>query len=266
MAKKILLSAGCSWTDKSFYSWDESIDDSQRGGWPMWPEIVADKANLKSVNLGKCGTNNKSIFDSIVDYIVTNNTDSIEMIIVVWTDWDRFSKMGLASQYPISSLMLQSLEKFDKHREVHNINDYSKFFISLSRKEMETYSRYTIDTSLRYMFILSTILKSRNISYKFFQGLGPFPINISTEIEEMVSYTSDDILSDVIDSAYFNDLKKDKNIIGFPFFKFMNGKTIEELIHQKQNLEISDLDPHPNDLGQKIIAQHIIQKYEMRVF
>lgn len=99
---KILLTAGCSWTDKDFISTDTSIPMEQRAGWNMWPEIIANKMNMKSVNMGKCGADNKHIFDSIVDSLYKHK--EIGMVIIMFSSWDRFSYMG-QQKIPLGSFL-----------------------------------------------------------------------------------------------------------------------------------------------------------------
>ena len=65
--KKILLTSGCSFTDRNFES-DFHPDMDTR--WPMWPELVAKKLNMDCINLGQSGAGNEYIYFTLLDEII----------------------------------------------------------------------------------------------------------------------------------------------------------------------------------------------------
>lgn len=259
MTKNILLTSGCSWTDEKFYSTDPSVPENKRGGWPMWPEIISSKLNIENRNLAKSGTDNKTIFDGIVDFLYKN--DNVKIVIVMWSGWDRYKTMGRLDHHPIASLMMEELKEFNAYKKIYKMNSYSDFFKSCTKDDLTVYARDAIDSTLRYMYLLSNILEEKKINYIFFQGVSPFPINASDEISDMVTYSDYDLLKSFSESIYHNFVKNNKNIPDYPFFNFLGGKRIELLTKRNSNLEISELDTHPNSEGQKVIAEYIMEKY-----
>tara|TARA_R110002153_G_scaffold273143_1_gene443180 strand:+ start:90 stop:887 length:798 start_codon:yes stop_codon:yes gene_type:complete len=259
MSKNILLTSGCSWTDEKFYSIDSSVPEDKRGGWPMWPELISSDLNLKSYNLAKSGSDNKTIFDGIIDFLYKNN--NVKTVIVIWSGWDRYKTMGFLDHYPIASLMMDELDEFNVYKKLYKMDSYSDFFKSCSKNDLNVYVRDVIDSTLRYIYLLSSILEEEKINYIFFQGVTPFPINISSDIPDMVSYDNHDLLKSFSESIYHSFIKKNKSIFGYPFFNFLGGKRIQQLTGGNTNLEISELDTHPNAEGQKVITKFIMGKY-----
>lgn len=259
MKNKKLLAAGCSMTDKNFYSWDNSLNEDERGSWPMWPEIIASNLAMPVINLGKSGSANKEIFDSVYDKIQLDK--NIGLVIVVWSAWDRFKRMALIDEFPLTSLSQYMLSDHKKFLSLSQLPEYTKFFESLNKGEMSLYSKDCINSSLRYMFMLAQALKEKNIPYVFFQGVNNFPIAMTQDIESVVSYYEEDIIKDLNSSIYHNPIKKDRNIVGFPFFTFLGGFRLDELTWKNDHLTVSDRDRHPNAEGQQVIAKYIMDKY-----
>ena len=260
MSKGILLASGCSWTAENSISTDHSLSNEDRGGWAMWPELLANELNLSHLNVAKSGIGNKEIFDSIVDVI--NTKTNIKLVIVAWSGWDRFKKMGIHDQHPLASLMINECADYSKYKKIYTLDDYSNFFKSATFEDLKKYSRDCIDSSLRYMFVLAQLLKSKNIPYLFFQGLSAFPISITEEIKTVVTYGDNNVIKDFTRSVYYSKIKCDKNIIGFPFFKIIGGHRLSDLTDGISNLEISELDTHPNAKGQKVISDYIKEHYD----
>ena len=259
MTQKKVLASGCSITDKNFYSWDETLSDDERYGWPMWPQLVSDELNADCINLGKSGAANKEIFDGVYDTIYQRN--DIDLVIVVWSGWDRFKRMALIDEFPLTSLSQYMLSDHKKFLSLSKLPEYSKFFESLNKDEMELYSRDCINSSLRYMFMLAQALKEKNIPYLFFQGVNNFPIAMTQDIENIVNYSEKDITKDMISSPYHNLIKNNRHIIGFPFFTFLGGSRLGELTWKHDQFTISERDRHPNAEGQRLIAEYIMEKY-----
>ena len=255
MNKEILLTAGCSWTDKDFYSTDYTITDEKRGGWPMWPEIIANGFNLKSINLGLCGTDNLSIFESISKKV--NENDRIKYVVIAWTSWDRFTYKG-KQKFPIGSFYISHDKDAMKTRKIYQAQEeFEDFFFSMTLKSVKTYSAEVVNNNMRYMFLLSELLKSKNIPYLFFQALSPFPLFLLNDIEGLkFKYEDKDYLKSLISSPHHKFINSNKNIIGYPFMKVFNGYNLNHILNDDEY--ISELDKHPNRQGQIKISNHII--------
>lgn len=260
MSKGILIAAGCSFTDPDFRSLDSSLKESEKGGWSMWPEIIAERLNLKSVNMGKYGAGNDYIFNRVIDQLHIQK--NIKLVVVMWSGWDRFNYMGKFIT-PISYFVSNNLKELQPSKEVlrdHvDLSAYDNIFFNMDQNAALKYSRYVIDTNLRYMFLLSYILKEKNIPYIFLQGVTAFSyqgLNIIKNIK--FQYTTKMILDDLSHSIFFEKLDKDPNIIGFPFFETLGGFSVRGSIITENDI-ISPADLHPNKCGQIKIADIIME-------
>lgn len=259
MTKGLLIAAGCSFTDPNFKSFDTSLDESERGGWPMWPEIIAEQLNLKSVNTGKRAAGNDYIFNQVIDQLHIRK--NIKLVIVMWSSWDRFNYMGEFIT-PIPYFITNNLKGVQPVKDVlknhANLSAYDDIFFNMNQEDALKYSKHIIDTNLRYMFLLSYILKEKNIPYIFLQGVTAFSYEGLNYIENLkFKYTPGMILRDLSRNIFFESLDKDPNIMGFPFFESLGGFSARgSIITKKDVISLSDL--HPNKAGQIKIANTII--------
>jgi len=88
MSKKILFAAGCSYTDKDYMSFDDSLPKEEMGGWKFWPEIMADELNLTCVNSGKSGRGSDFMFNETMKAIAMYG-DRLDTIAILWSGSDR---------------------------------------------------------------------------------------------------------------------------------------------------------------------------------
>tara|TARA_B110001452_G_scaffold256900_1_gene250654 strand:+ start:465 stop:1181 length:717 start_codon:yes stop_codon:yes gene_type:complete len=233
--KKILLTSGCSFTDRNFES-DFHPDMDTR--WPMWPELVAKKLNMDCINLGQSGAGNEYIYFTLLDEIIKR--DNIGLVIAGWTqsqrkDWRNKQRWNNNSRYCNKS-----------------INTYGN-------NDMYAY----VDKSLRYYYSLQQVCKSKKIPFKQFQMLHLFrgytydPIsneqNLKIEIRK-------ELLEYIHDSPYFN--KIDDNFLGWPTDTSLGGYNIKQKVlggYTKEALKnnVSKKDSHPNAKGQEMIAEFL---------
>lgn len=259
MNKGLLIAGGCSFTDPNFKSFDTSLNENERGGWPMWPEIIADQLNLKSVNTGKRAAGNDYIFNQVIDQLYTQK--NIKLVIVMWSSWDRFNYMGKLIT-PIPYFITNNLKGVQPVKDVlknhEDLSLYDDIFFNMDQNDALKYSKYLIDTNLRYMFLLSYILKEKNIPYIFLQGVTAFSYEGLNYIENLkFKYTTGMILRDLTHNIFFKKLDKNPNIIGFPFFESLGGFSARGSILNENNI-ISPRDLHPNKVGQVKIANVIM--------
>lgn len=81
--KKILLVSGDSFTDRNFRSASHPEMDVS---WPMWPEILAKKLDMRLINLGRSGQGNEYIYSSLQDTIERiEDKSEIGMVIAAWS-------------------------------------------------------------------------------------------------------------------------------------------------------------------------------------
>ena len=263
----MILAAGCSWTDSNFVSLDQTLKDQDRGGWPMWPEVMGTKLGLETKNLGLAGCDNRYIFNSVIDEIWKHT--KIDLCVVMWTGWDRFQYLN-TWKYPMASYVLNNAD-YHADRAIPNENrsqkDIDYFFESFgilneftshydgSYRELKKYSKNIVDGTLRYMHMLSTALENNNIPYLFAQGVPGFPLGWISG-----NYSDKEVLKDIMNCMYMPYLKKNKRIIGFPFQSIFGGSTMYNILeNNEKDLKVSELDMHPNAEGQRLIAQELMR-------
>lgn len=257
---KVLLTSGCSWTDKNFISTDTILPVELRGGWPMWPEIIAKTLGMKSVNTGKCGADNKYIFDSIIDGL--DEYKNVGLVIIMLSSWDRFSYMG-KPKFPLGNFYMGNKNEFKEKRKLYDIQrEFDDAFFGMNDDSIKRYARDVIDTNMRYIFLISEFLKKQNIPFLIFQGVPTFPIPLLNEIKGFKArYDDKDLIKDISSNRYHNYIKSNQNIVGFPFLKLFNGYNLNHLINEER---VSELDEHPNKAGQAKIAKHIMEIIDAR--
>ena len=86
MAKKILVAGGCSYTDEKYIIQDPDMSQ-ESGPWPMWPKYLGDKLGLETVNTGRSGYSNESIFHSVLEKILFYK-NRVDTVAVLWTEFD----------------------------------------------------------------------------------------------------------------------------------------------------------------------------------
>lgn len=82
MTTKVLLAAGCSYTDANFYSKPYNTSTI------MWPELLSQELGMKVINTGLTGSCNRTIINRAIDQIIESKP---EITCVLLTSWDRFT-------------------------------------------------------------------------------------------------------------------------------------------------------------------------------
>lgn len=231
----ILLAAGCSYTDKSYYSWDKSLSDEQKGGWDFWPELVGKKLNLDVINVGKRGRGNIYVLEELIKALVKYGS-RVKTLMVLWSDIDRIYLPRW--DYDISIDAVQRLGK--SHTIVDDeVWDFTQLIVDFFNK---TENNVLVDNHLANMKFLFDYCKSNSIEIIMAQGIG----NIDTDF--------------LLSSNFFQQVENiKKHIIGWPFTNDLNGYIMSNII--PEDCRISAKDKHPNADGQKLIAHKFLQQY-----
>ncbi len=83
MSKKILLVSGCSWGDKN---WQSLIHPDLDVFWLKWPELLADKLDMKVVNLCRSGAGQEYIYSSLLDKLTDNwYMKDVGLVVAAWS-------------------------------------------------------------------------------------------------------------------------------------------------------------------------------------
>jgi hypothetical protein len=221
--KKILLVSGCSYTDKNYQSiYHPEIDCS----WPKWPELLAEKLNMECINLGKGGSGQEYIYNSILDYSLKIKKEDIGLIIPAWSGASR--------------------RDYQSYKRWHNI-------LWDTKGDMP----YFIQRSLRYFYSFQIFCERFNLPYKQVQMISLYSIPHNTE------HDKNNILAakhTVALSNYFVNVINHKNFIGWPPI-LDPGFSMRDMFNgpDEEKYLISKKDRHPNEEGQKLIAKTIYE-------
>ena len=243
MSKKYLITSGCSFGDFKFKSeFHPEMDCS----WPKWPEILAGKLRMTSVNVCLCGSGNEGIYSRVLDQIVSLPPEEIGLVIVAWSQSQR------------RDFEYELMNKSDEARRWTN-----------ERVDSKGDLYYYVRKSLRYMYSLQQVCENLNIPYKQFQMIPLFTHylyqaeNYYINIDHAVGHLRRampkriDAVGYMMESPYW-DLIDEKNFIGWPLINEMNGFNIEDKFIMN-NHKISNEDPHPNEKGHQVIAEAIYE-------
>jgi hypothetical protein len=278
MAERLLIAGGCSYTDKNFKTYASDFEMPEET-WPMWPEHLAKRLGLKDINVGKCGNDNFTIFKSVLKAI-TLHGDKVDTVVVLWTGWDR-------------SLLFNVLPMVTLHAFYTNLKDESGWsnpswmresrldetihnYLNSNWWDPPSFIRDSVNNSLSLMYTLAEICESKNIKYVFYQGVEPMATGYINLIEDMIkrpsgvkyNITETDILNHLKKCPFAGKLEERKDkLIGWPFIRHIGGHFLDTIRHHKKyfpegSMNISNLDKHPNDKAQPIIANLFYERWK----
>jgi hypothetical protein len=298
--KPIIFATGCSFTDPDFESTHEDLPDIERGGWPMWPEIIKDKLNkeirkpYELINVAKSGAGNEYILMSIQDALVKYG-NRIKIILIGGTQWMRYHHVPTNTMTnPLFHIKAAS-ERSSKEQQARLIyaeaenqgnidrNSWINKFIESDIQMWKKWSNeagigFVINHNIRIMWTILSLCKLYNIKLIWNQLLYPMPgydfwkqildqyESIEDEnIQEHV-FTSEWTTEYFLKSNYAKDLiTNSKCFWGFPWSKgeYFDTKKHDELI-VKPPIEVNGqiiADFHPNKIGQEKIAETMWKNY-----
>jgi len=242
--KKILLVSGCSNTDKDFYS---EIHPELDTSWPKWPELLAKKLDMNCINLAKSGAGNEYIYSSLLKYITENDTSNIGLIIPAWSQCNR-------KDYQVGNLGRWTNDRIDPNGDVFSwmrksLDYYLSFQILCERYDLPYMHVQMLDPYQDWL----NGLKPRLNDKLGFVGNGfryTYPGDKEKDIKKIIK---------IIDS--YEDRINVKKFIGWPLSYKLKGFSLQhELISNEKTTKISNLDYHPNKLGQEKIMEFIYDR------
>ena len=242
--KKYLIVSGDSFVDRKFRS---AAHPEMDVSWPMWPELLAEKLDMRLINLGKSGQGNEYIYSALQDTIEEfKDKNEIGMVVVGWSQCFRMDYQDVGGEWC-----------------TERINPYSDVF-GWVKKSLRIYK------SLEYM------CEHYNIPYvqtqmipmyiDWLRGLPPTDQAIMFEGKDMIGdrneYPGDavedeeSLLKILIEH---DDIINHNNFIGWPISKKLGGYnlSLETIGLQGSPYVISEYDGHPNEEGHKRLAKAI---------
>ena len=234
--KKKLIVSGCSWGDQIFFS---AFHPDMDCDWPKWPEMLAEKLGMECVNLCKCGAGQEYIYSSISDYIQQTPKEEIGLVIAAW------------STAPRRCFQVQ--------------NKWSN-----DRKDIRGDIVYWTKRSIRYQHAFQKLMEQAQLPYIHFQMISLYKGHIwemnKKEMGVTTEKTQDIMLGSqyrklkekAVDTIKNTEYKFNDKFINWPTDELLGGSTIEYLLEEKHR--ISELDRHPNKLGQERIVELIYDR------
>ena len=272
--KKILLVAGCSYSNDRFRSVHHPDLDVT---WPKWPQIIAKKLDMELINLSESGAGQEYIYSNIIDKLQTIDHSKIGLVIAAWSTAPR-------RDYQTESLYLKNKKwTYDKNDMIQKIKWTNDMYDS------KGCMHYWIDRSLRYYYSLQMVCENLKIPLKQFQMVDLFKGYLW---QELISRRTNDIADDkqvpilnkaadltkeeqdwkekkekgylaqIHDSPYYE--KINDNFIGWPTDPRLNGYSISDKVLDNNTDRISKIDLHPNKQGQEKLARFIYEKIDSK--
>jgi hypothetical protein len=234
--KKILLVSGCSFTTDNYQSMYHPNMDTN---WPKWPELLANKMDLRIINLGRSGAGNEYIFNSISDALIEYGSQ-VQYVIAAWSQVQRRDYTTR-----ISNRTNHSSSHFDLKGDIY----------------------YFLDRTYRYYFMLQTICDLHKVRFKQFQMIESYRdyikgIEFSSNdrrVRPDKKITHERALTHIKQNPYYKAIRSE-NWIGWPGVKGIGGYNIESHITEdrtKKEYMISESDKHPSANGHEKYAEYI---------
>lgn len=289
MAKKLLITGGCSYTDAKYKCSDPELNLPE-APWAMWPEHLGNQLDLEVINTASSGNGNSSIFHSVINSIYMYG-DRVDTVAVLWSGMDRIRTFCGYNLNPINEARIDWLKEkgeilsnpFDWMRDL-GLQSGTSFYTSEGFwKVSYGYVKSTIEDSLREYLTLAEICEARNIKFICAQGLQPFMWEAlhKLEKEEFIKknpngykYCLPDkntMLKLFLNNPAFSAIDKNhrKKFIGWPFFEELGGKNIDSMRYNGEApfykegspFVVSKQDQHPNEEAQKLISDLFSAQY-----
>ena len=282
MDKKYLIVSGCSWTDPHQYSEDPKVSNDIVKNYYRWPNILADKLNMKLINFGKYASGNEYICSSLIDNILAMSEDersNIGLVIAAWSEAKRtdFEFKKNDNDYYVKNLFENKYKEYRYNKKY--IWD-SVLYTDPLRGDMY----YKVRQSIRYIYTLQTFLKYHNIPYKMVQSIPITKITtLDTDFNPGITFGSSQrskyspreienkmkkiLLDDLRDFPMYGQIDK-SNFIGYPILNYSLYQKLDPKTDFISDLTKTDPkfrnDDHPNQSGHDKIANTIFSYVRKR--
>jgi hypothetical protein len=289
MAKKLLITGGCSYTDPNYLTNDKNLSQV-RSAWKMWPEYLGKALELEVVNTGVSGSSNETILHNLLEKLYLYK-DRVDTVAVMWTGMDRRRIMCGYDINPISetNIVMGTNPAYDEDDEGPfgwaarlGMKNLSYNFITSEdfHKVKYPFVKYCMQDSLRAYNILADICKAFDIKFIFMNALLPFDYFYLNKFAEegILKYPKgkdavtleSQVFKDYMNNIWFSRIDKNykKHFIGWPIFPKLGGSHVDDMRYngkygfdENNNYNVSEVDRHPNCEAQEIISRIFIERY-----
>ena len=290
--KKLIVS-GDSNTDLNFRS---SIHPNWDTSFKKWPEHLAEHLGMELVCLGKGGMGNEYIYHSILEEIKNTPKEEIGLVIAAWTqchrkDWQKNSRWGstkvdqdgdllywvkrsmnhrlsfqiLCERYKLPHYQFQMIDLFENYIQglkpseeefLANHPEIDAFGSYLERIEIAAKRLHGLDDAIKYpgnieedrLKIIKLISWYKGQIKNFIGWPGLIKGNYAMY---RPGYYMENIENYVDDNGRL--VKMEWGMVMMTNIKFLMGFRCEDVV-------MSEVDDHPNELGHKQIADFLIKE------
>jgi len=265
MKRKRLLAIGCSYT---------SLYWTHKHGFPVWPQLLAEKLDMDCINLGANGAGNTHISGQLFDSIVEEKFD---FIVIMWSEFQRmdFQELGLFDLQEIDTYIPAGVWRkiVWQHLHPHRLTNYETYKLDPAAKnKLLKYNSIASSTlaAFRLFWITQNILK--DIPYFMIQGCFPVgkptlgPLFEHNEPYDYFNIIMKECIRFMLKSPYI-DLIESKKFIGWPIMPQLGGFAVDHHLdkldpeREKYRMEGSK-DSHPNAVGHELISELIYDNYK----
>jgi hypothetical protein len=259
-SSKHIYACGCSYTDKN---WRLAGTHRRVGGWPMWPEILGNHLGLPVVNLGKGGMGNDYILAVSMKYILDNHKN-IELVAIAWSQGSRYMVYDKYHFNPSAWLEGDPNDWYIKNKNLaytfyenpYSHSQYLMNWLSLRHELHLISNRY-----IRHVYTLQRLCEELNLRYIFAAALSPLQLH---QWQVLDNFDAQKELRHFTRADNFYDINI-HNFIGWPVHKELGGKNLTNGPEfQPYGKNRVPNDNHPDENGQRIIAQQYIDHYANR--
>lgn len=265
-----LYTSGCSFTAKDWIITDRyRMEGYETGPHPMWPEILAEKLNLTSINKACPGMGNDYILSTSIRYILDNH-ENIELVAIQWSQLTRMWIYDIPEYgYWNPSVWLHKEKRITENWDMNHegfpfiFGDpwvASEKVMSYVLKKPETIM-WLLNKYLREVYTLQKLCEKLNVNYIFAQGFAPDELQSWRLLYPDLDWNQ--TLRLFIKHPDFYKVNK-KKFIGWPVFPELGGRTLTDGHPDFEPLpknRMNPIDSHPNANGQHILADQYYKKY-----
>ncbi len=268
-SSKELFACGCSFSAKDWVITNQNrMDGYETGPHAMWPEILANKLNLKEVNQACPGMGNDYILAKSMKYILDNH-ENIELVAIQWSQITRMWIFDVPEYgYFNPSVWLN---------EEDRVNDrWGPDFVGFpcvfgdpwtaSQKLMKyILNDHFLVLFKKYLREISTLQKlceKLNVNYIFAQGFEAHQASKWRSVNPNINIYR--VLEEFTQLPDFHTIDP-KKFMGWPAFLELGGTTLTDgqpNFDPPPKNRMNPIDNHPSAHGQHLIADQFYNKYK----
>lgn len=283
--KDVILTLGCSYTDPNFKSKNRLLEDappSVVGGWPMWPQIFTEKLSerdqvqYKLINAGLSGSGMdyqaEMFFEHWLEY-----KDSLKIVLWGGTSYFRFQHFSNGRKVAIQhyqdgrkerKLAYPSYEKVTEKIAEYGCTEYLKNLAKQTGGDELYLRRAKVNHEM--IVAIRDLCELNGTHFIFYPLINPFSGGTYKKVGGRTRrITQQETMNYFYQGSpkAWESIMKDRNFIGITShgFEWINWLLLtknDENCQIQHSKEYPNNDSHPNDRGQRLIANEFWKHYE----